>query len=316
MKFRFFVLFNLFFWIFCCGAAAVEVVLKGGELYASSGKIYLKDVADVINAPKSARDALNQIYVKRAAYPGKSVSVTRARVLNLVRRHYGDIKVSGPEIIYVETRKKIITGKEAAKAAVGFLKSRLPYDDEDVFIEVKSVRDEINVPYGKVLLKPKQDRMTRIKGNVIVPVEILVDGNVFNTFPVSVLVSVNAECLVASQDIARRTKVGADMFRTVKMDITYLPDDVISEPEMLKTRITRRGIPEGTVLLGSMFASIPMFERNQTVRAVAKRGEMEVETFGQALREGREGDSVKVKLETGKTVEGKVDEKGRVIIEF
>ncbi|MFP4466742.1 MAG: flagellar basal body P-ring formation chaperone FlgA [Candidatus Goldiibacteriota bacterium] len=316
MKFKCIVLLNAFLLFFYSGVSAVEVVLKSGDLNAESGKIYLEDIADILNAPRDAEKKLRRIYVKRAAYPGKKVSVTRARVINLVRRHYGDIKVSGPGKIYVKTRKKTVLGEDAAETALRFLEKKMPYKKEDVKIKVKSVRERINVPDGEVLLKPRQDSDARLKGSVIVPVEIFVDGKLYSTVPVSLMAKVKTDCLAASVDIPRRTMVDDSMFGKKRMDITYLPDDVISDPAVLETRITKRGIPAGTVLLRSMFESIPLFERKQRVRVIAKRGDLEVETFGEALREGREGDRVKVRLLTGKTVEGSVNEEGKVIIQY
>lgn len=64
-----------------------------------------------------------------------------------------------------------------------------------------------------------------------------------------------------------------------------------------------------------MFETQPLFKRGANVGLIVQVNNVIVETEGIALADGREGDSVKVKLNNGKVLEGKVNYQGKVIIE-
>jgi flagella basal body P-ring formation protein FlgA len=84
---------------------------------------------------------------------------------------------------------------------------------------------------------------------------------------------------------------------------------------MAVSKTAKRGIPEGTLLLDQMFEKPSLFRRGDTVGVIVAIKGLSVETDGSVLRDGREGDIVKVKLGTGKIVEGKVNSEGKVKIE-
>jgi flagella basal body P-ring formation protein FlgA len=64
-----------------------------------------------------------------------------------------------------------------------------------------------------------------------------------------------------------------------------------------------------------MFQSPPLFKRNSNVDVVVKINSVIVQSEGTALSDGRQGDTVTVRLKSGKSVTGSVDGSGKVIIE-
>jgi hypothetical protein len=77
----------------------------------------------------------------------------------------------------------------------------MPWKKEDVTVVIKGARGDTNVIEGNVLLKVKEDRRNRFKGNVIIPVEIYTDGKFNKIVPVSMTINVVTTCIVASRDI-------------------------------------------------------------------------------------------------------------------
>jgi flagella basal body P-ring formation protein FlgA len=314
MKFKFFVLF-----MFAAGAAVAYayeplVILKKDSVTVTKDKIYLGDVADFSGVESDDADDLSTIYIKRAALPGYSVTVTKENVENQVKREFRYMKFSGPEKVTVYTGKTDISGGSLVETAEKYITDNMPWNRDDVVITAKTGRDSTSVIKGNVLLKVKEDNKIDFKGNVLVPVEIIVDGRFYKLEPVSLLVKVNAECLVASEDIRARQPLDGRA-RVEKKDVTYFPGNVLTDISKISGMLAKRSIMKGSVLSADMFESAPLFRRGGMVSVVARIRGVSVETTGTAFSEGREGETVKVKLINGKMLEGKVSPDGKVIIE-
>jgi flagella basal body P-ring formation protein FlgA len=291
------------------------VTLKDGVVQTASDKVYVKDIADVSSDDPVLKQKLEELYVKMSAVPGQRISITREKLENIIKKASPGASIEGPEKIYVLTRNTTITTDSASGKAVEYVLQHMPWKKEETEIISKSGIKELNLPEGDVELKVKEDAKINFKGNVIVPVELYVDGKLVRIVPVSLVVKVETACLVAAQEIQRGTMLTEAMVKPVKKDITYQSGNVLTDVSMAVSKTAKRGIPEGTLLLDQMFEKPSLFRRGDTVGVIVAIKGLSVETDGSVLRDGREGDIVKVKLGTGKIVEGKVNSEGKVKIE-
>jgi flagella basal body P-ring formation protein FlgA len=294
---------------------AVSVNLKSGAVEISAEKIYVKDVAVVMSSDAAAKQKIEGLYVKMSAIPGHRVSVTRERLENIIKKYYPDADFFGAEKVYVVTRSTKIDYDKITEAAVKYVTENMPWKKEDAEIITKNARRDINLIKGEVLLKVKEDNSVSFKGNVIVPVEVYVNGRFEKIEPVSFIVKVTTDCLMAATDMPRGSVLSQDMVKVIKKDITDISGEILTDISQAEGLYTKRGIPAGTILLQNMFDRLPLFKRGETVSVIVKIGSLSVETSGIPNKDGKEGELVKVKLQTGKTLDGKVSSDGRVIIE-
>lgn len=314
MKLRLFAFIFLVFAAACEAAYEPAVILKKNTVEISKDRIYLGDVADFSGVDASAAEDLSTTYIKRAALPGYSVKVTRINVENQVRKEFRAIKIAGPESVEVYTAKAVVSRERLLETARDYILLNMPWQKEDVEIIPAKNRGDIEVIKGTVLLKVREDNKLDFKGSLIVPVEVIVDGKFYKIEPVSLLVKVKANCLVAAENIRVREPLEGKA-AVEKRDVTYFPGDLMTDLSKTAGKSAKRAIMKGTILAPGMFESAPFFRRGGLVSVVVKIRNITVETAGTALGDGREGSRVKVKLETGKLVEGVVSGDGKVIIE-
>jgi|DewCreStandDraft_4_1066084.scaffolds.fasta_scaffold03643_11 flagella basal body P-ring formation protein FlgA len=313
MKFKIYLLFFVF--LFISGFAEnAKVILKNSEVHISKDKIYLGDIADFYNIENDLLAEISTIYIKRAALPGYSVTVTKENIKNQLNKKYKTINIEGPETVKVITEKSSVEKKDIKQIVENFILENMPWKREEVEITIKDIKDKIDTIDGNVLLKVKGEKIRNFKGNEIIPVEVTVDGKFYRIIPVSVLIKVVTDCLVAAQNIKIKESI-VDKVSLQKRDITFLPDDVITDIERIRNKVARQAIANGSIILNSMLDSTPVFKRGDTVTVVVKRGSVMVETTGNSLEDGKEGNIVKVKLVTGKIIEGRVNFDGKVIIQ-
>ncbi|MEI7541643.1 MAG: flagellar basal body P-ring formation chaperone FlgA [Candidatus Riflemargulisbacteria bacterium] len=314
MKFKIFAV--LFFVFLAVGLVAEgpEVVLKSNDIYIASDKIYLGDIVDFSSIAPKDLEKLQTLYVKRAAVPGFKVVVEKETVQNIVAKAFPYIAVSGLNYVNVYTSKGSVSRDEVENKAKEYVLKNMPWQFEAAEVAVKHVKGSVAVIDGIVLLKVKEDGKFNYKGNLIVPVEIDVDGKFYKIEPVAMLIKVNAPCAVAQNNISRHSGLLMDNIIMETKDITFLPEAIITDIAFFNNKVPLRNIMKGTIVTSDMFESLPLFRRGSLVDVVVKIGTIQVKSEGSALSDGREGDLVKVKLVTGKTVEGKADATGRVII--
>ncbi len=150
---------------------------------------------------------------------------------------------------------------------------------------------------------------------MVVPVEIYIDNKFYKIETVSFFIKVTKDCIISTRNIRIKEKLSDTDIERVKKDITYLPDDIILSVEELDNLVTRKAILKGTLLLRSMFESMPLFRKGARVSLIVKIKNIQVETEGTAMDDGRINDLLRVKLDNGKILEGKVNKEGKVIIE-
>jgi flagella basal body P-ring formation protein FlgA len=306
--------FFLLFFTVCAAANEPEVILKSSRVSVSKDKIYLGDIADFQGLSDDAANRLSTLYIRSAALPGFSVKVTKENVTNQVKKEFRYIRISGPASVEVYTEKSAVSRDSIVDTAKKYVLDNMPWKKEDVEIEARGSHKDIDVVGGEVLLNVRDEKEQEWKGNMVVPVEITVGGKFYKTEPVSLLVKVVTDCLIASEDIRPREPLDNRVVME-RRDLTYMPGRILTSPQQAAYKISKRGIAKGTILLADMFESAPVFRRGSIVSVVVKIHGISVETTGTSFDEGRDGGLAKVKLITGKTVEGKVSPDGKVIIE-
>jgi flagella basal body P-ring formation protein FlgA len=296
-------------------AKGAVVVLKSGDVNVATSKIYLGDIADIKSVSDENPEDLKTVYIKRAAVPGYKVVVEKEYVINKITKAFPGTVVEGAQYVNVFTSKASVARIDIEKAAKDFILANMPWTLETAEVKVRQVKGSVSVIDGHVLLKVRDDGNFSFKGNMIVPVQIEVDGKYYKTETVAMVVNVKAPCAVASADINRRSVIGADNITMQTRDITFLPANIITDMAVLNNKAPLRNILNGTILTADMFESLPAFRRGSTVDVIVKVHSIRVQSEGAAQSDGKEGDRVKVKLTSGKIVEGTVDSSGKVIIE-
>lgn len=313
MRFKFYIFFFIFLVVYIFADNA-KVLLKNTTVYISKDKIYLGDIADFYNIKDNVLAELSAVYIKRAALPGYSVVITKDNIKNQLSKKYKNIAIEGPDSVKIITEKVSVEPTDIKKTVENYILENMPWKREEAEIIIKDIKENISTIDGNVLLKVRGEKIKGFKGNEIIPVEVTVDGKFYRVIPVSVLIRVTTDCLVAGQNIGIKESI-EDKVVLQKRDITYMPDDVITDIERVKNKISRQAIAKGSIILNKMLDSTPVFKRGDTVTVMVKRRNITVETTGVSMEDGKEGRIVKVKLITGKIIEGRVLFDGKVIIQ-
>lgn len=125
-------------------------------------------------------------------------------------------------------------------------------------------------------------------------------------------VRVWAQSLTATTVLPAGTVLQAQHLVVAEVDLAALPDPAIARPEAALGRTLGRGLVPGQALRQSDLKLRQWFSTGDTVRITAVGAGYAVSSEGQALGPGLEGQSIRVRTETGRIISGVVSGDRRV----
>ncbi len=125
------------------------------------------------------------------------------------------------------------------------------------------------------------------------------------------------EVVVLTRPMPRGAKLGASDVRLEVRDTTGLYDGYQRDPKRVVGMLTRRSLAAGSVLTERAVEAPRLVRRGQQVVMVARAGGLEVRSAGNALSDGAEGDTVRVRnMRSERVVEALVTAPGTVVVQF
>ena len=123
------------------------------------------------------------------------------------------------------------------------------------------------------------------------------------TLPVTV--HVWSRSLVTQTALAAGTPLAAEHFTEAEVDLAAAPGLPISQPGLAIGRTLSRPVAAGTALRQTDLKARQWFAAGETVRVVAVGPGWQVVTEGEAMNPGLEGQTVRIRTESGRLLQGR-----------
>ena len=127
-------------------------------------------------------------------------------------------------------------------------------------------------------------------------------------------VDVKVSVWIVSRRLGRDAPLGMNV-EAVDRSMSDVPHGALMASSPLTGKVAARSLSRGTVLTERAVTTPTLIRRRDSVRVTVRSGPVMVQARGEALREGRLGERVTVRLENRKTVRGRVTGRGEVEIE-
>ena len=119
--------------------------------------------------------------------------------------------------------------------------------------------------------------------------------------------------LASTQALARGDKIDTGLFKYVSRDITQLPTGYYLKSEEILGKLVKRPLRAGAVFTPTLLESPRLISRGEIVTIIAEKGSFQVRATGEALMDGIENQTIKVRNKASKKViEGIVSAPGLV----
>ena len=218
----------------------------------------------------------------------------------------------------VVTRNFIEVSREKIKMLVSdYLLKNVLKDNADAEIKDIQVADDLRLPNGRITFKVMPPRNRDLMGKLPFSVHFDVNGKFYKRVWATATVEILAEVVVTSKPLGRHKPITEDDIEVLKMDLAKLPSNVITDPEAILGKRTRRAIGAKTVLRANLVELPPLVKRGDVVVIIAESNGLRITALGQVKRKGRLGESIPViNYDSKKILYARVLDSSTVKVEF
>lgn len=219
------------------------------------------------------------------------------------------IGMPGQKRVYAAEGTQLVSPSTLINTAAVLIRQRAgaAADSADLRVNVINSPQAVTVPEGEVALSVDLPYGVRYNAPTTANVTTSVNGQVVSVTTLKFEVKMYKQVLVAARSISIREVLTSDSLRYERLDVGRLGAGYYTDPSTIVGLITRRMISPGMPINQYMIEKPIIIKRGTGVTIVARIGNLEVTTSGQALQDGYEGKIIPVQnLNTLKVMSAKV----------
>ena len=299
------------------GATHIKIA---ADIKVDAEDILLGNIADIEGPDALLVQKLKSVEVSSAPLPGES-RVLEKNIFNMRLKQNGfdlsQLALTMPDEVVV-TRNFIEVGPEKIKMLVSdYILKNIVKNNVDAEIKEIQVDDSLRLPKGRITFKIVPPASRDLAGKIPLAVHFEVDGKFYKRVWATATVEVMAEVVVTRKPLGRHKPIDEDDIEVLKMDLAQLPSDVITDPEAILGKRTKRAVGAKTVMRANLVEFPPLVKRGDVVMIIAESRGLKITALGQAKKKGRLGESIPViNYDSKKVIYAQVLDSNTVKVEF
>ncbi|MEJ2164384.1 MAG: flagellar basal body P-ring formation chaperone FlgA [Desulfobacterales bacterium] len=319
--------------IICCGtglllqAVTNEAVAAAGIKISVSpstmldgDSVYLGKIAQIEGGDPLLVDRLKSIYIGRAPLPGNTLEFEASDLDRRLKQNGfdpADLVLQIPPKIVVK-RSVIVMSREKMKTLVSdYISQNLLVDLPGAKIKDIRVAEEIELPDGRITYTVSPTRNSESMGIIQFNINFDVNGKFYKRVWAAATVEVFSDVVVTKRPLGRYKPITEDDIEVQRMDLANLPSDVLTDPETVLGKRTKRALAAQTVLRPNLVEFPPLVKRGDMVVIIAETKGLKVTTLGEVKKKGRIGERIPVtNYDSKKIIYARVVDANTVKVEF
>jgi flagella basal body P-ring formation protein FlgA len=302
-------------------SAAQSVRIKlHPETILEKETVQLADIAVVSGGKTEDRQAMAATVVARAPQPGQTRFVGRDYIrIRLKQAGFktADIRFEGVQDVRIARQSASLPAEPIRRAVESAIRSRMPWQNEDVRISAIEFDESVRLPTGKLTYRVIPKRHEDYLGQTVLGLHLFVDGQPVRKLWVNARIAVMADVVTVAKPLGKHQHIQLADLTLQRHDLADLGADAIRRMEDAVGRRTTRMIYPDTVLQTGMIAMPPLVKRGDVVKIVAAAGSMTITATGRVKEQGRIGEMIRV-MNTGskRIILARVTGPGSVQVDF
>ena len=290
------------------------------KVQVDGDKIHLSQIAKIEGGDPLLIQKLSGIVVGRSPLPGRSRNIDSGTIKTRLRQNGIDLTelvLKIPPAIAVSRGVIEISQKEIKDLVSDYISKELLSDNSNARIKRIQVSDSLRLPRGRINYEVTAPRNRELVGQIPFAVRFEVNGKPYKRVWATVTIEVLAEVVVTKRPLGRHKPITEDDITVLKMDLAKVPSDVITDPEVVLGKRTKRAIGSSTVLRANQVEFPPLVKRGDVVVIIAESQGFKITALGQAKKKGAIGDRIPViNFDSKKVLYARVVDSNTVKVDF
>jgi flagella basal body P-ring formation protein FlgA len=260
-------------------------------------EILLGRIADIQGDDPLLVDKLGTTVLGRLPLPGQRRELEAGFLKMRLKQNGCDLSelvlLLPPKVVV--TRNFVEISKEKMETIVSnFILQNLSDTKGDAEIKDIQVPESLRLPKGDIRYKVIPTRNSEMMGKMLLSIDFDVDGKFQKSVWATATIEVLTDVVVTTKPLARLKPISEDDISMQKMDLANLPSDVITDPEAILGKRTKRAIGKQTALRAEHLELPPLVNRGDMVVIIAESEGLRITARGQVKKRGRLGERVPV----------------------
>ena len=301
-------------------AAPLTTIRVRDRVEVDGDEVLLGQIAEIQGSDFQMIRHLNDIVIGKAPLPGKSRQYDENYLKMRLKQYQIDLAsviLEAPEQIEVLRSCIKIEKQKIEEIISNFLIQSISQGNKNIRIKEIRVPEEVLLPKGQISYKVTAADSQPLRGRCSIAVEFSVNGYDQKKIWAIATIEVLGTVVVTRKPLGRYKPIGEDDIELKTMDLSDLPDDVITDTEAVLGMRTRRAIGAQVPLRADTVELPPLVKRGDLVVIIAESRGLKITTRGQVKKKGRLGEQVPVvNLDSNKVIYARVIDANTVKVDF
>ncbi|MGD9240848.1 MAG: flagellar basal body P-ring formation chaperone FlgA [Desulfobacterales bacterium] len=301
-------------------AAEMTTIRVKDQVEIENGEVLLGQIASIESSNTQLVEQLKDIVIGRAPLPGRTRQYDQQHLKRRLKQHHinlAGVHLEGPRHVKISRSCVEIDKHKIEKIVSDFITQNIPQENKTVRIKEIKVSERVVLSKGRIAYKVVAPRMRQLMGTSSIAVDFSVNGHFEKKVWVTATVEVWGPVVVTRKPLGRYKPITEDDIMLQTMDLTQLSSNVVTDPEAVLGKRTKRVIGAQTPLRADSIELPPLVKRGDLVVIIVESKGLKITTRGLVKKKGRLGDRIPVvNVDSKKVLYARVIDSNTVQVDF
>jgi flagella basal body P-ring formation protein FlgA len=301
-------------------AAEMTTIRVKDQVEIENGEVLLGQIASIESSDTQLVQQLKDIVIGTAPLPGKTRQYDQRHLKKRLKQHHinlAGVNLEGPERVRISRSHVDIDKNNIEKIVSDFITQNIPQENKTVRIKEINIPERVVLSKGRIAYKVAAPGMRPLKGTFSIAVDFSVNGHFEKKVWATATVEVWGPVVVTRKPLGRYKPITEDDIMLQTMDLTDLSSDVVTDPEAVLGKRTKRAIGAQTPLRVDSIELPPLVKRGDLVVIIVQSKGLKITTRGLVKKKGRLGDRIPVvNVDSKKVLYARVIDSNTVQVDF
>lgn len=300
--------------------ADITTIRIPDQVEVENGEVLLGQIASFEGSDTQLIQQLREIVIGKAPSAGKTRQYEQRHLQKRLEQHRIDlasVRLEVPRRILISRSYVEIDKQKIAKIVSDYITRNLPRDNRMVRIKEIHAPESVLLPKGRIAYKVTAARNRKLMGNCSLAVDFSVNGRSHKRIWATAQIEVRGPVVVTSKPLGRYKPITEDDIVVQTMDLANLPANVLTDPEAVLGKRTKRAIGAQIPLRADVIELPPLVKRGDLVMIIVESKGLKITARGLVKKKGRLGERIPVvNVDSKKVLYARVIDSNTVKLEF
>jgi flagella basal body P-ring formation protein FlgA len=300
--------------------AEMTIIRVHDQVEVENDEVLFGQIASIEGSDAQLIQQLKEIVIGKAPSAGKTRQYEQRHLRKRLEQHRIDltaVQLEIPQRVVISRSYVEIDKLKIKKIVTDYIFQNIPQDRGKVRIKAVHVPDKVILSKGRIAYKVAAPRSQQLMGDCSLAVDFSVNGHSRKRIWATAQVEVLGPVVVTRKPLGRYKPITEDDIVMQTMDLANLPSNVLTVPEAVLVKRTKRAIGAQTPLRADVIELPPLVKRGDLVMIIVESKGLKVTARGLVKRKGRLGERIPVvNVDSKKVLYARVIDSNTVKVDF